>query len=166
MKINLFSRDMVRQLVFDSQLSTRKRLNLNIHTNSHAVCQRLFNAIGRSSYIQPHRHSLDPKCESLIAIQGLFALLIFDNHGYITDIVKFGSEKYLENDSVSFGVELQPNIWHTVIALVEGSVLFEVKEGPFNPSLAKEGAAWAPTEGSEESFEYFANLRSLCELGD
>lgn len=162
MAIKLFSNSLLNDLSHESILSSRKRLNFNIHTDHADSCQRLFNAIGMDSYIRPHRHSLDPKQECLIAVSGLFGLFIFDDYGQILSINKFGSDLYRKAEkNCAAGVEIPPNAWHTVIALSNSAILFEVKAGPFNPLAAKEFAAWAPEEGEPNSLEYFALLKGL-----
>jgi cupin fold WbuC family metalloprotein len=118
----------------------------------------LFNAVGVESYIRPHRHSLDPKTEDLVALRGLFALVLFDDHGNIDDIIKFGTEKFA-TESAGVGVELIPGAWHTVVALTDGAVLLELKAGPFQPAAAKEPAPWAPEEGTPAAAGYLKSLR-------
>jgi cupin fold WbuC family metalloprotein len=136
------------------------RQHLNIHESYDDPCQRFFNAVGVGSYIRPHRHSLDPKTESLIAIKGAFALVSFDGLGSIENIVKFGTEKFCdESGCVGVGVELAPGVWHTVVALTADAVLLELKAGPFQPAAAKEPASWAPEEGTAEAADY---LQYLC----
>ena len=121
-------------------------------------CQRLFNAIEPDSYIRPHRHLIEARDETLIAIRGLFALITFTEAGEIADVVRFGSEKYADNGDCSTGVELPAGTWHSLVALVPGSVLMEVKAGPFNPQVPKEFAPWSPEEGSAEASDYVAGL--------
>lgn len=160
MEIKSFSNSFLDGLTHNSLLSTRKRKHCNIHTKCSDSCQRLFNAIGADSYIPPHRHSLDPKHECLIAVSGLFVLFIFDDNGEVLAIIKFGSDLYRNQDiNCGVGVEIPPNTWHTVIALSESAVLFEVKEGPFDPLSAKEIAPWAPNEFAEKSLLYFQSLK-------
>ena len=48
--------------------------------------------------------------------------------------------------------------WHTVIALELGSVLLEVKAGPYDPNQPKEFASWAPEESSSEVAGYLSGL--------
>lgn len=84
--------------------------------------------------------------------------MLFDDAGAVTDIVRFGSERYLESSATAIGVELQPGVWHTVLALAPGSVLLEVKAGPFLPTAAKEAAPWAPTEDSADVPAYLRLL--------
>jgi cupin fold WbuC family metalloprotein len=107
------------------------------------------------SYIRPHRHSLDPKTETIIAIRGLFALVIFDEQGAISRIERFGTESHCGNA----GVELAPATWHTILALTPHAVALELKAGPFQPAAAKEPAPWAPEEGGSDAIHYLRYLR-------
>jgi cupin fold WbuC family metalloprotein len=66
--------------------STRRRQHLNIHENYSEACQRLLNAIEPESYIRPHRHQSDPKCEMLVPLRGLFAVFTFNDLGEILDL--------------------------------------------------------------------------------
>lgn len=133
------------------------RQHLNIHQSYEDACQRLLNAIGTDSYIRPHRHALDPKTETLFAIRGEFALVLFDDCGTPGAIVRFGTNELGVTQNA--GIELPPGSWHTVLALTEGAVLLEVKAGPFKVDAAKEFAPWAPGEGSDEAQAYFLALR-------
>lgn len=49
------------------------------------------------------------------------------------------------------GVELPAGTWHTIVPLLDNSVLLEVKSGPFAPNLAKEFAPLAPEEAIKMS---------------
>lgn len=163
MAIKYFSNSFLNDLSHKSILSSRKRLNFNIHTDYADSCQRLFNAIGMDSYIQPHRHSLDPKHECLIAISGLFSLFIFDDDGHVLSTSRFGSDLFRTSEkNYGVGVEIPPNAWHTVIALSDLAILFEVKAGPFSPLAAKEFATWAPDENAPNSLDYFETLKKMA----
>ena len=154
-----FSPDFLDGLTIKAEQSFRKRQHENIHQNYEDPCQRLFNAINVDSYIRPHRHSIDPKDECLIAVRGRMALLIFDDDGQVKQVVRFGAQISEVQLSISVGVNLSAGVWHTVIAEVPGSILFEVKSGPFNPEQAKEYAAWAPAENTTEATEYLMELK-------
>jgi len=158
MTVKVFSADYLDSLVEEASQSPRARQHRNIHERYDDPCQRFLNAIGTDSYIRPHRHSLDPKAETLIAVRGQFALITFDDAGAILNIVRFGTET---DATVPVGADLPPGIWHTIIALVAGSVLLELKAGPFNPNAAKEPAPWAPEEGTSNGREYLQRLREL-----
>lgn len=157
-----FSVEFLDNLSLSAFHSPRGRKNFNLHLDYAEPCQRLFNAVGVESYIPPHRHYKDSKEETLVAVKGLFALIIFDEAGEIKRISKFGTEKFLTQGVTYVGVELPPYVWHTVLALVEDSILLEVKSGPFIASAAKEIAPWAPAEDSSDAAYYFNSLKKLA----
>lgn len=156
-----FSTSFLDDLVIQASLSPRRRQHHNVHSGPEEPCQRLFNAIGMDSYIRPHRHLLDPRNELLVAVRGSFAVLGFDQQGNVEGAVRVavGSGSHGSGRS-AVGVELGPDDWHTVIALEPGSVLLEVKAGPFSESAAKELAFWSPEEGSAAAPAYLEGLRA------
>lgn len=159
MGVENFSPGFLDMLSQQAEQAIRSRQHKNIHQHYNDSCQRLFNAIGIDSYIRPHRHSIDPKDECLIAVRGRMALLVFDDVGQVGQIIRFGVQTNEAQQAISVGVNLPAGIWHTVIAEVPGSILFEVKSGPFNPEQAKEWAAWAPAENTPDAVEYLMELK-------
>jgi cupin fold WbuC family metalloprotein len=139
----------------------RMRQHQNIHKGFDEPCQRLFNAIEPGSYIRPHRHASVLRNELMVAVRGVMALVTFDDVGQLQRVVRFGSEKY--GCDLPIGLEINPETWHTVMALEAGSVLLEVKAGPFDPAQPKDLAGWAPSEGSSEAQIYVNQLRHLIE---
>ena len=162
MTLKIFTPDLLDDLCTLAEKSPRKRKHYNIHECYSDPCQRLFNAIGRDSYIRPHRHSIDAKDECLIAVRGLFALFTFEDTGEVAVIRLFGSEYYSSFEKpIGPGVELSAGTWHTVVSLEADAVLLELKAGPFNPEAAKEFAEWAPEEDTAEAALYLENLKKL-----
>jgi cupin fold WbuC family metalloprotein len=135
------TRKALQELARQAGLSPRRRKNLNLHTALSDPIQRLFNAVEPDSYVRPHRHERNDVWELLVAIRGRFAALSFDAGGQVLNRTEFGA------DGDNLGVELPPGTWHTVVALAPGSVLFEVKPGPYEPLNDKDFATWAPAEG-------------------
>lgn len=156
-----FSTSFLDDLVSQASLSPRRRQHHNVHSGPEEPCQRLFNAIGMDSYIRPHRHLLDPRNELLVAVRGSFAVLTFDDRGKIAGAVRlFVGDDAAGARHFAAGIELEPEDWHTVIALVPGSVLLEVKAGPFSATAAKEFASWSPAEGEAAAAAYLDTLRA------
>lgn len=153
-----FSSEMLDDLIAAAEVSPRQRLHRNIHATFEDPCQRLFIAIGTDSYIRPHRHCRSQKTETLIAVKGRFVLLLFDDSGAKRDAVHFGNDSRGHAEMANVGVEMSPVDWHTVIALESGSILLEIKPGPFVPDTAKEFAPWAPEENVPEAVTYFQEL--------
>lgn len=162
MMMKIFSPSDMDTLTQRAKDSLRLRQYSNIHNSFEEPCQRLFNAIEPSSYIRPHKHSIDRRDELLIAIRGIFACIIFTDNGLVSQVVYFGSEKY--GTDMSLGVEVGADTWHTILALKSGSVLLEVKEGPFDFSSAKEFACWSPQEGSQGVSDFIQDL--YCHLDE
>jgi cupin fold WbuC family metalloprotein len=160
--MKVFSNQYFENLRVAASQSHRLRAHANVHRSYIDQCQKLFNAIKVNSYIRPHRHSLDPKEECLMAIKGLFGFVLFTDQGLIESVTIFGSEKYAEKLSIPSGLELPAGVWHTVVSLVNDSILFEVKCGPFDPSLAKQMAPWAPEEGHASAAQYLETLKQKC----
>lgn len=166
MSLILISNKSLKDIESDAKTSPRRRKHLNLHKSYFDPCQRLFNAIHPESYIRPHRHDGAQGSETLIAIRGLMALVVFDDNAEISGIHTLGSEKFCENDNVLVGAEIPPGQWHTVVALSETTILLELKAGPFNPDIPKIFASWAPDECCGESQIYLSHLRRkiLCEV--
>jgi len=160
--MNRFSASFLNSLSQEASNSPRQRQHLNLHTSYSDNCQRLINVVNGDSYIQPHRHSVDPKLETLVALQGFFSLIKFNDEGKIIHISLFGSQQYVGHSCDAFGAEVYPQEWHTIIAMTPSAILLEIKDGPFDPNIAKELALWAPKEGALESKPYFDSLKNYA----
>lgn len=158
MSIKVFSAQYLDDLVQQADAVPRRRLHRNIHTDYADPCQRLFNAIGPDSYLRPHRHGPTQGAETMIAVRGLMALVVFNNDGAIEQVQLFGAGPHTANPNVAVGTETPPGKWHTVVSLESGSILLEIKAGPFNPGSPKFPAPWAPEEGSPDGKAYLENL--------
>ncbi len=139
----------MNDLVAQAKASPRKRANFNVHESLDEPVQRLFIAIEPGSYVQPHRHVENYKWEFFMAMRGRLAMLIFDDNGVVTR-----REELSGNGAVN-GVEIPPNVWHTVIPLEAGCVFYEVKQGPYEPMTDKGFATWAPKEGEPGVAEFY-----------
>ena len=158
--MKIFSANYLKQLISDAERNPRFRQHANIHESYKDSCQRLFNAIEPESYIRPHCHASVQKDELLIAIRGRMVLISFNNRGSIIKALDFGSEKF---DDVASGAEVASGDWH-IIALEPGSVLLEVKAGPFDPRQQKDLAPWAPAEDSFEASSYINMLKCEAQI--
>jgi len=139
---------MLERLNQEAVSSPRRRTNLNLHESLDAPLQKLFIAMQTDSYVRPHRHPEKEKTELFIAVKGAFAALIFDDGGKVTERIEFSA-----NGDV-LGAEIKPDTWHTVLALEDGAVFFEVKQGPYIPLTDKDFASWAPEENTAEVKAY------------
>jgi cupin fold WbuC family metalloprotein len=113
---------------------------------------RMLNAFEPGTYIQPHKHETPDKREVFIVLRGSLVVVFFDDFGTPTDFV------LLDRDKGNFAVEIPVGAWHTVIALESGSVVYEVKDGPYFPISDKNFASWAPKEGDANCGLYLEQL--------
>ncbi len=132
--------------------SPRMRKNYNYHQSYDEVVNRMLNALQKDTYVQPHKHEEPDKHEVFLILKGKAAVIEFDNEGNITDSI------ILDAGSGNFGVEIQPRVWHTIIALENGTVVYEIKEGPYSPLNDKNFATWAPKEGDTHCKVFNNNL--------
>ncbi len=133
--------------------SERKRTNYNFHQLPDPA-QRFLNAIEPDSYIRPHQHINPLKDEAFLIMKGHGAVIWFSEQGDIEEIIELSIDKGI------MGVDIPGGLYHTIVSLESGSVFYEVKAGPFNPTLDKGFAEWAPEENTQEAVDYLNSLKS------
>ena len=136
--------------------SPRKRINHNFHPLMNDPLQRLLNAIEPDTYIQPHKHENPDKREVFFILSGTALVVEFDENGNISDNV------ILNNSKGNFIVEIAEKTYHSIISLEKGTVVYEIKDGPYSPNDDKNFAKWAPKEGDANTLEF--NLKILKAL--
>lgn len=144
--------NLVRQAIDGSRRSPRKRIILPLHKGPDSALHRMLNAVQPYSYIQPHRHLAPPKAESILVLQGAILSFIFSPTGTVREV------RVLAAGSDEFGVDSEPGVYHSFVALLPDTVLFEVKPGPYEPCSDKDFAPWAPPEDSLAAKDYVTYL--------
>lgn len=144
--------DLVRQAVEASRRSPRRRIILPLHKSPGASLHRMLNAIQPHSYIQAHRHLHPPRPESIIVLQGAIITFIFAETGQVTETA------VLAAGTTAFGIDFEPAVLHTFLALKPDTVLFEVKPGPYEVQTDKDFAPFAPAEKNPAAAGFMADL--------
>jgi cupin fold WbuC family metalloprotein len=119
--------------------SPRKRARICAHSNNDDAIHEMVIAISSSSYIRPHRHV--GKSESFHVIDGSVDVVMFDDDGAITDVVKLGDL----NSGRSFYYRISESRFHMPLARTEMLVVHEVTNGPFDRNRTIL-ASFAPSE--------------------
>lgn len=132
--------------------SSRRRKNLNFHFGGADLLQRMLNAFEPGTYVRPHKHGEPEKREVFLVLRGRLLMVFFDDEGNITD------RTLLDQKQGAYGVEIPAGIWHAAVSLARGTIVYEVKDGPYDPETDKQFAPWAPEEGSPEADEYLQRL--------
>lgn len=105
--------------------SSRLRMNYNFHQSLDDKCHRFLNALEVGTEVPIHHHAT--KDESFIILRGAVRVNTYNDNGEVVDSV------VLSHEDGRYGVDIPKNTWHNVECLQPGSVIFEVKEGPFVP---------------------------------
>ncbi len=111
------------QLSEQARQSARLRMNTNFHEVLEDPVQRLAIAMEPDTVIRPHRHL--HTWELLLPLRGRFVVLWFDDQGAVTERVVLGQDCAVQ--------ETPAGVWHAVLSLDAGGVIFEVKQGPYRP---------------------------------
>lgn len=122
--------------------SARRRANWNLHPVLDDPIQRFCNAMEPGTYVRPHRHAGEGRWELFLALTGSAIIVTFDGGGLLKERV------FIDAKGPNFGLEIPGDTWHTVAAAKAGTVLFELKPGPYVPLTDKDFAPWAPAEGA------------------
>ncbi|MBN1118922.1 MAG: WbuC family cupin fold metalloprotein [Bacteroidales bacterium] len=130
----------------------RLRMNYNFHEELSDKLQRLLNAVEPGTYVQPHKHENPDKREIFTVLKGKILVITFNDSGKITEHI------VLDPLAGNYGVEIAAGVWHTLLSLESGTVVFEVKDGPYSPIDDKNFAQWAPAEGDNGCQEYIIKL--------
>ena len=105
--------------------SERLRMNYNLHDNLDAKAQRLLNALEPGTILPIHRHT--HTAETYIVLRGSIKVLFYDDNKNLVN-------QYLVNPEEGvYGVHIPSGQWHTLEVMETGTVIFEVKDGPYAP---------------------------------
>ena len=144
--------ELLRDMMISSRQSKRGRINHNFHFGPTDPLQRMLNSMQPETYLQPHKHENPDKREVFIALTGKFVVVQFDDDGRIADSM------ILDPSNKDFAAEMDARVYHTIICLEPNSIIYELKDGPYNPLDDKNFAPWAPVEGNPGYQEYLDNL--------
>ncbi|MCC8172626.1 MAG: WbuC family cupin fold metalloprotein [Parabacteroides sp.] len=125
--------------------SPRLRMNYNFHEELGDPVNRLINAVEPGTYVRPHRHRNPDKDESFLVLRGKIGVFIFDDNGRITE------KKLLSPAAGVYGADIPAGVWHGIAVLESGSVIYEVKAGPFAPLAPENLAPWSPAADDTEN---------------
>ena len=108
--------------------------------------------------MRPHRHRRNGsgtgfKC--LLVLQATIGLLQFNSEGEIHQ------QLHLSAKGPTHGIEIAEDQFHTLVALEADSVIFELKQGPYQPNQDKDFLYGFPKEGTPEATVQEAQWRNL-----
>lgn len=108
-----------------AKANERLRMNHNFHDSLDAKAQRLLNALEPGTLLPIHRHP--HTAETYLLLRGRIKVLFYNEQKDVTE------EFDLNPLEGRYGVHIPKGQWHTLEVLESGSVIFEVKDGPYTP---------------------------------
>ena len=135
----------IAALLADAEKSPRRRAHLLLHAGHDDPVQRLLIALWPKTYVRPHQHS--QQWEMLALHRGSADVLAFTPDGTL-----LGRHRLDPSAPV---IQIPVGTWHAAVALKPGTIVMEVKPGPYR---ANEFADWAPEENTPAAAELVAWL--------
>lgn len=114
-------------LTEQAKASPRLRMNLDLRNSADDQSQRMLNAIEPGSSLPIHRHR--KSSETVVCLRGRLVEEFYDELERIcTEAIE------LRPDGPVVALNIPIGQWHTVRALESGTVIMEVKDGPYEPT--------------------------------
>lgn len=110
-------------LTAQAKASPRLRMNLDLRNSPEDQSQRMLNAIEPGTVMPIHRHS--KSSETVLCLRGHFEEYFYDEQGNLTDIIDMSPGGLMLNIPIGQ--------WHSLKSLESGTVLFECKDGKYEP---------------------------------
>lgn len=123
--MKLINNELLDNVTGEAKTSSRLRMNYNFHDRLDAKAQRLLNALEPGTVLPIHRHP--HTAETYLLLRGKVKVLYYNDQKEETENV------LLDSLGGNYGVHIPANQWHTLEVLESGSVIFEVKDGPYMP---------------------------------
>ena len=155
--VQLIDEALFNRVAEQAQAAPRRRMNHNFHASDDDNPHRFLNVLLRGTYIRPHRHLQPPKSEAFLILEGTAEVILFTEDGQVSTRYRIGDDA---SGKRCWGVDLAPGVWHTVVAISDRVICYEVKPGRWEPASDKEFAAWAPQGGEAAAREFLERLLS------
>lgn len=142
--------------ILKEKISTcqNNRIRICAHQASTDNLHEMLIVITKGSYVRPHKHI--NKSESFHMIEGLLDVVVFDDHGNITNIIEMGDPTTGKN----FFYRLSSDHFHTLILKTDLVVFHETTNGPFQKDETIY-APWSPVQGDKKiEQKYMKELES------
>ena len=110
--------------------SPRRRMHYDLRTSLEDTSQRMLNVLMSDTVIPIHRHN--DTSEIVVVCRGKVREEFYDAEGNKT------AEFVLEAGGECPAVQVPKGQYHTLICLEDGSVIFEAKDGAYNPRTTED----------------------------
>ena len=120
-----FDKQILDELSAQAKASPRLRMNLDLRTTLDDQSQRMLNALEPGTVLPIHRHT--KTTEVVVILRGKAVQYLYDEKGNVT------GEVLLEAGGECAGMSIERGQWHRIECLESGTVIFEAKDGAYEP---------------------------------
>lgn len=114
------------KLTAEAKASPRLRMKMDLRNSDADQSQRMLNAIEPGSPLPIHRHQ--KTSETVVCLRGRLV------EEYYDELERICTERIeLSPNGPVVALNISAGQWHTVKALESGSVILEMKDGPYEP---------------------------------
>lgn len=103
----------------------RLRQAMDLRNSPEDLSQRMLNALEPGTIMPIHRHHISS--ETVVVLRGKIEWIFYDNNGNETERVT------LDANGEPRMLNVERGRWHSLVCLEEGSVLYESKNGAYQP---------------------------------
>lgn len=121
----IITQQILDELSAQARASERLRMNLDLRNGPEDLSQRMLNALEPGTVLPIHRHHASS--ETVVILRGKIRWIFYDDNGNETERV------VLDADGDLRMLNVEKDRWHSLECLESGSVLFEMKDGPYHP---------------------------------
>lgn len=126
----IIDRHVLDELTAQAKESPRLRMNRDLRNCPSDESQRMLNAIEPGSVLPVHRHRFSS--ETVVVLRGHLRETFYDPGKRITGVY----DLIAGGDVVALNVPIGQ--WHTAEALESGTVILEMKDGPYKPTTPED----------------------------
>ena len=119
----IIDKNLLDQVSAQAKASPRLRMNYDLRNSPEDKSQRMLNAIEPGTVMPIHRHHASS--ETVICIRGHFEEYLYDENGVLIETIDMRPGGAIVN--------VPADQWHNLKSLESGTVLFEAKDGAYEP---------------------------------
>ena len=149
--MKIIDKALIDRTTEQARKESRLRKNYNLHEHLCDPVNRLLNALEPGTYVPAHRHSHPAKDETVFVLRGNIVSVIFDDAGNIIE------RAVIDPAHGVYGFDIPAGQWHGLLVRESGTVVFEVKKGPFTPLTEEDIAPWTPRTDDKEGITRYLN---------
>ena len=121
----IIDKQILDELSAQAKINPRLRQAMDLRNSPDDQSQRMLNALEPGTVMPIHRHHASS--ETVVVLRGKIEWISYDNEGNETERV------VLDANGEPRILNVERDRWHSLVCLEEGSVLYESKNGAYQP---------------------------------